>query len=175
MNLSPITLADARLATTVTEALGSAPLDPRCLCLELNERTLIDDTEVIALMLDRLKGMGLTIALDDFGVGHTSLAQIRRLPLDILKIDRSLIGGLGGNLGEVPIVSAIVNVAHLLGLKVLAEGVEGKDELSALRTLGCDLGQGFYFSTPVSLQDAGVMMVDRPQRLPAPQGPVRIR
>jgi diguanylate cyclase (GGDEF)-like protein len=167
VNLSPGTVGDVELPSTVADALRRSGLPARFLCLELNERTLIDDDRVIAERLDILKAMGIQVSLDDFGVGNTSLSQIQRLPLDMLKIDRSFIEALGGDHDESAIVAAIVNVAHIMGLDVLAEGVERADQFAALRDLGCDMGQGFLFAAPVSLERANAIVANREQEWPA--------
>ena len=94
----------------------------------------------------RLAKSGVGLALDDFGAGYTSIAQLRRLPLSRLKIDRTLVVALGFDAENPPIVAAVISFAHALGLSVTAEGIEQPHELEALVTLGCDYGQGFLFS-----------------------------
>ncbi|HLZ38795.1 MAG TPA: EAL domain-containing protein, partial [Mycobacteriales bacterium] len=121
-------------------------MPPDCLTLELNERIVIDNYQAALPELVELKGLGVSLALDDFGAGYTSLGQLRRLPLDVLKIDKGLVDGLGGAPEDARIVSAIISLAHILDLTVLAEGVERAEQLSILRSLGCDAAQGFLLS-----------------------------
>jgi diguanylate cyclase (GGDEF)-like protein len=161
VNLSPLTLDDAELPGALAATLDRSGLEPRCLCVELEERKLVDDGGSAAERLGIFKAMGLSVALDDFGVGHTSLSQIGRLPLDTLKIDRSFVRSLGGDGDETPIVAAMVEAAHIMGLDVVAEGVERADQLAVLRDLGCDKGQGFLFAPPLSPGRATALVADR--------------
>ena len=133
-------------------------MPPDCLTLELNERIVIDNYQAALPELVELKGLGVSLALDDFGAGYTSLGQLRRLPLDVLKIDKGLVDGLGGAPEDARIVSAIISLAHILDLTVLAEGVERAEQLSILRSLGCDAAQGFLLSRPMA-PDAAVAAV----------------
>jgi len=136
------------LVPTVEHALASASLAPASLVLEVSERALADGVERAAAVLGRLSASGVRIAVDDFGTGLASLTHLRRLPVDFLKIDTSLIEHLGARADDGAVVAAVVQLGHALGLAVAAEGVETPRQLSELRSIGCDLGQGFYFARP---------------------------
>lgn len=153
VNLSPTRQVDADLRGRLTGTLAATGLPPSRLLLELNERAVTGEGGSFAADLEALKTTGVLLALDDFGAGRTSLGQLRTLPLDVLKIDRSFISRLRVDAdadavseGDVTIVAAIVGLAHALGLTVVAEGIERWDQLQVLRRLDCDIGQGFLFS-----------------------------
>jgi EAL domain-containing protein (putative c-di-GMP-specific phosphodiesterase class I) len=116
--------------------------------LEVTESQVCNESAVSIAALAELRRQGVRVAIDDFGTGQSSLAHLSVLPVDTLKIDRSLIAGLGRQHRDLAIVSAIVGLGHALDLTVTAEGVEDELQLHTLRTLGCDLGQGFYFARP---------------------------
>jgi diguanylate cyclase (GGDEF)-like protein/PAS domain S-box-containing protein len=148
VNISGRQLVDDDLIATVSGALERADLDPSLLLLEITESTLMSDRERAVEVLHELSALGVRIGIDDFGTGQSSLAHLRALPVHTLKIDGSFIESLGGDPEGGAIVSAVVQLGHALGLSVTAEGVETPDQLSWLRALGCDLGQGFYFAHP---------------------------
>ncbi|MGE3619080.1 MAG: EAL domain-containing protein, partial [Acidimicrobiia bacterium] len=150
VNLSPRQLNSPALVATVQAALDRAGADPRQLCLEVSEQDLLADLEPAVAALRNLRSLGVQIAVDDFGTGHSSLAEIRRFPVDILKLDGRLVLGLGPNRGDLAIASAAVRLAHSLDLAVVAEGVETPEQLSILEELGCDRAQGFLFARPGS-------------------------
>lgn len=147
VNVSPGRLRAGDLRQHTAHILGETELDPGRLTLELSERTLFDDEPEAFGMLSEIATTGVGVALDDFGAGYASLGHLRRLPLTQLKIDRSLVATLGQN-GDSPIVEAVTNFAHALGLSVTAEGIEHPAQLERLVDLGCDLGQGFLFGQP---------------------------
>ena len=99
--------------------------------------------------LNELKRLGVGISIDDFGVGHSSLAYLKRLPADVLKIDKSFVKGLGEDVEDTAIVRMVIELAHTLGMEVVAEGVESKGQATLLEEMGCDLAQGFFFSEPL--------------------------
>ena len=148
VNVSGRQLADDDLVTIVQDALASAELDPSMLVLEITESTLMADRDRAIEVLRRLTDIGVRVGIDDFGTGQSSLAYLRALPVHSLKIDSSFVDGLGHDPEGAAIVSAVVHLGHALGLSVTAEGVETTQQLSELRALGCDLGQGFYFAYP---------------------------
>jgi len=119
------------------------------LTLELTESLLMGDLDASIAMLHRLRELGMGISIDDFGTGYSSLSYLRRFPLDELKIDRSFMGEVPHNDRDCAILSAIVYMAHGLGLRVVCEGVESAEQLGFLRQIGCDSYQGYYFSPPV--------------------------
>ena len=149
VNVSPALLNDDAFHDEVMRALQSSRLPPDCLTLELNERAVFSDADLLIVeKLRRLKDIGVSLSLDDFGAGRTSLAQFRQLPIDQLKIDRSFIDRLETDTADAVIVAAIVGLAHTLGLSVVAEGIEHPRQRTTLRELGCDIGQGYLFSKP---------------------------
>jgi diguanylate cyclase (GGDEF)-like protein len=148
VNLSARQLNDPELVSIVESVLAATRLDPSLLTLELNETVLVENRERAAHVLHQLVALGVRIGIDDFGTGQSSLAHLNVLPVDTLKIDRSLIEGLGNHEEDSAIVSAIVGLGHALGLTVTAEGVEDDIQLHAMRTLGCDFAQGYYFARP---------------------------
>ncbi len=138
------------LAEFVTEVLEQNRLDPRCLKIEVTESVIMHDVNRAIHELNRLRALGVQIAIDDFGTGYSSLAYLRRMPIDHLKIDRSFISGLEEGIKENDqIVRSIISLARSLGLGVVAEGVESREQLEWLRQLNCDRAQGFMFSRPV--------------------------
>jgi diguanylate cyclase (GGDEF)-like protein len=150
VNLSPRQIQDPGVVAEVELALSQSGLEPSALTLEITESFLLDDTESAAVTLAQLKALGIRIALDDFGTGYSSLTHLDRFPVDVLKIDKSFVDALGSNDGErSSLVGAIVNLGMMLGLHVTAEGIEGSGQLASLRSMGCELGQGFLFAKPM--------------------------
>jgi diguanylate cyclase (GGDEF)-like protein len=139
---------DADVVAVVARALADTGTDPRLLCLEVTESTVMTDVGAAAATLRDLKALGVTVSIDDFGTGYSSLAYLRRLPLDELKVDKSFVDGLGRDPEDTAIVAAVVGMAHALTLAVCAEGVETTEQLAALHTLGCEYAQGYYFARP---------------------------
>jgi len=148
VNISACQLHDDQLVPTVEAALAASGLDSSLLVLEITESTLMGDRDHAIEVLQRLAEVGVQVGIDDFGTGQSSLAYLRSLPVHTLKIDHSFVDSLGYDEEGGAIVAAIVQLGHALGLSVTAEGVETPLQLSALRSLGCDLGQGFYFAHP---------------------------
>jgi EAL domain-containing protein (putative c-di-GMP-specific phosphodiesterase class I) len=150
VNLSPRQIQDPGIVGDVQLALSQSGLAPYALILEITESFLLEDTESAADTLARLKALGVRIALDDFGTGYSSLTHLDRFPVDVLKIDKSFVDALGSDDAErSSLVSAIVNLGMMLGLHVTAEGIEGSAQLASLRSMGCELGQGFLFAKPM--------------------------
>ncbi len=124
------------------------------------------DAAAALVVLSALKELGVLLAIDDFGTGYSSLSYLQRFPLDIVKVDRMFVQELGTGNGGDEIVSAVIQLSHALGLRVVAEGVETEQQLDMLRTLQCDLAQGFLFSRPVPASDLGVLL-GQPSGTPA--------
>jgi EAL domain-containing protein (putative c-di-GMP-specific phosphodiesterase class I) len=116
----------------------------------VTERAVMDDAEFAIGKLQRLKALGMSFAIDDYGTGYSCLNYLKRMPVDSLKIDGSFVAGLGRDPGDDAIVSGTIDLAHALGLKVVAEGVETAEQSTRLQELNCDLAQGYYFSEPLS-------------------------
>jgi diguanylate cyclase (GGDEF)-like protein/PAS domain S-box-containing protein len=149
VNLSARQLAHPGLTDSVAEALAESHCDPGSICLEITESVLMGDAGSTSETLEALRDLGVRLGVDDFGTGYSSLVYLKRFPVDLLKIDRTFTDGLGREPDDTAIVTAVVGLAHSLGLTAVAEGVETADQVAALRTLGCDVGQGFFFSDPV--------------------------
>jgi diguanylate cyclase (GGDEF)-like protein len=156
VNVSAQRIRDAPLTLTsdVADALGRTALPADQLILEISERTVIEDPDSLIGELRDLRKLGVGLALDDFGAGHTSLTHLRRLPLAMLKVDRGLLGGITENSDDFGIMSAVVTLAGILGLSVVAEGIERREQLIVLEQLGCALGQGFLLCPPLDAGDA---------------------
>ena len=149
VNVSARQLASGDLVGVVTKAIEASGIEPEALHIELTESAVIDQVDWSLLVLGDLKGLGVSLEIDDFGTGYSSLAYLKQLPIDGVKIDRVFVDGLGTDGRDAVIVEAIVSLAHALQLKVAAEGVETSRQVEWLRTLGCDYGQGYYWSTPL--------------------------
>ena len=130
--------------------LAETGLPPAALTVEVNERILVEEDGLIADRLAELHQMGVRMAIDDFGIGYASLANLRQLPLDIIKIDPSFVAGLGHDDTLTLLTRTVVQVGRELGLRVIAEGIEQPRQLSALREMGCDYGQGFLVARPMA-------------------------
>jgi EAL domain-containing protein (putative c-di-GMP-specific phosphodiesterase class I)/CheY-like chemotaxis protein len=152
VNLSPHQLAPG-LGAMFLAIIDAAGIAPSSVCLEVTERTVLHDTQLAIQTLRELKELGMHIALDNFGTGFSSLASLNRFLLDELKIDRSLIDGLGADAEMSAIVAAVVAMAHALNLRVVANGVERAEQAVALRRLGCDEAQGSYFAPAESASE----------------------
>jgi len=152
LNLSPKSLRDPDFPTRVATALDVHGASASALVLEITENVLMSDAPQSLTCLSELHDMGVTLAIDDFGAGYSSLSYLRRLPVDVLKIDRSFITGLKA--GEDAIVRSTIDLAHDLGLKVVAEGVESRSERDHLRELSCDAAQGRYLAAPCAPLEA---------------------
>jgi len=158
VNLSSRQLIQPGLPETIARILSETGVDPTTLGLEITESDLMEDTRLSGETLRTLRRLGVRIAIDDFGTGFSSLSRLRSFPVDILKIDRSFVAGIGTDEGDSAIVRAVVGLAHSLGMSVVAEGVESWDQAAALRAMGCNLGQGFYFSPPVDSHALGALL-----------------
>jgi diguanylate cyclase (GGDEF)-like protein/PAS domain S-box-containing protein len=154
VNVSARQLADAHFLTDVETALRQTGIDPSRLHLEMTESVASADPKLTATVLSHLKHLRVGVILDDFGTGNSSLSGLRQLPLDALKIDRSLIGGMLTDRATCDTVELIILLAHKLKLKVIAEGIESPRQLDHLHQMGCDLGQGYSFSQPVEAKAA---------------------
>jgi diguanylate cyclase (GGDEF)-like protein/PAS domain S-box-containing protein len=149
VNLSARQFAHPSLVEVVAGILAETGVDPARVYLEITESVLMDDAESTGAALSELKSLGVSLAVDDFGTGYSSLLYLKRFPVDELKVDRTFVAGLLGNAEDRAIVAAVVNLAHTLGLKAVAEGVESTGQLARLQELGCDMGQGYHFGRPM--------------------------
>lgn len=149
VNVSSRQFSDTDLVQVVTEVLEETRLEPRYLELEITESAMLVDEEATTRALTEIRGLGIQISLDDFGTGFSSLSYLRRLPVDTLKIDRSFVMDLPDDPDSKGIVAAIIAMAHVLKLRVIAEGVETEEQRDFLRSVECDEMQGYLFSKPV--------------------------
>ena len=153
VNVSARHLQQGDLVRDVDDALRASGLDPGCLVLELTESTIMHNTTANLERLHELKRLGVRLAIDDFGIGYSSLAYLHRFPIDILKIDRSFVSRLVTE-GEGPeLARAVVMLGQTLGLDTVAEGIESDSQAAALLALGCRVGQGFLYARPAPLAD----------------------
>lgn len=165
VNLSARQFQQQNLDSVIGKTLEATGIDPCLLEFELTESVLMKEAETAANALQNLKAFGVQISMDDFGTGYSSLAYLKRFPLDILKIDRAFIRDVNTDADDATITVAMIKLAHSLGLKVVAEGVETKGQLDFLVENGCDEMQGYYFSRPLSLERASQALI-KGYRLP---------
>jgi EAL domain-containing protein (putative c-di-GMP-specific phosphodiesterase class I) len=174
VNLSPSSLVDIQLPARIEELLVARGLSPDLLIIEITEDVIMSDRDRARQILDELRRVGIHVAIDDFGTGYSSLAYLRELPIDELKLDRSFIAAMGIDERSQAIVRSAIDLAHSLGLRMVAEGVEDEDTARQLGRAGCDEAQGFYFSRALPpgqleewLTQHEVAMASRPQALGA--------
>jgi diguanylate cyclase (GGDEF)-like protein/PAS domain S-box-containing protein len=153
VNLSARQLAQADLAERFADVIERTGVLPANLCFEITESVLMDDADAAIAVIERIRALGVQLAIDDFGTGYSSLGYLKRFPVDIVKIDRAFVAGLGHDPGDAAIVSAVIGLSHALGLRVVAEGVETEAQLTELVALGCDEAQGYFFAPPQPVQD----------------------
>jgi len=153
VNVSPRQLVDGGLPAAVRSALDASELPAERLCLELTESTVAADPARVLWRLEELKALGVSLSLDDFGTGHSSLSVLSGYPVDTLKVDRSFIAQLSGGLKHRRLFASVVGLAHALGIRALAEGVETRAQLEEVYEVGCDAAQGFFVGRPVAASD----------------------
>jgi EAL domain-containing protein (putative c-di-GMP-specific phosphodiesterase class I) len=153
VNVSARQLVSRGFADTVSSVLDETGTPPGAVTLEVTETVFVDDERRAVAVLDDLKALGVVLALDDFGTGYSSLSYLRRFPVDVLKIDQDFIGQLGRGGRSSKIVSAVVDLAHALGMTVVAEGVETVEQYREVAALGCESSQGYYFARPMSVNE----------------------
>jgi predicted signal transduction protein with EAL and GGDEF domain len=153
VNVAPRQLTSPGFEESVLAALTDAGLGPEHLVLEITETALVHDLSVARAALNALRAHGIRIALDDFGTGYATLTSLRQLPIDMLKIDRTFVAGLGESDQDATIVASVVALARSIGIDAVAEGVETERQAEAARAVGCRLGQGYYWSQAVPAAD----------------------
>jgi len=158
VNLSARQLADPDLVPQVAAILARAGLRASRLVLEITETALMTDPGAALGTLEELRSLGVLLAVDDFGTGYSSFTYLKQFPVDELKIDRSFVAGMSTDAGDRAIVASCVHLAHAMGLVAVAEGVESAAERDALRALGCDQAQGYFFGRPLP---ASGLLVER--------------
>jgi len=154
VNLSAIQLQRDQVPTMVSQALDRHGIDGTRLTLELTESAIVTDPDRIAQTMKALKDLGATLAMDDFGTGYSNLAYLQKLPIDLLKIDRSFVSGMLADRDKIAIVRAILSLAQALGMQTTAEGIETNELSQTLAALGCTYGQGFLYARPLEADDA---------------------
>ena len=156
VNVASHQLASAELPAVIDDALAASGCLARDLAVEITESAVLADIDAACRTLAALREIGVRVSVDDFGTGYSSLSYIQRLPIDELKIDRSFVAPLGASSTTGAIVGSIVDLAHAVGLGVVAEGVETAPQLEAVGRLGCDLAQGFYLGRPVAAGELAI-------------------
>jgi diguanylate cyclase (GGDEF)-like protein len=158
VNLSPLQLVRSDLVEIVGAALRDTGSQAARLCLEMTESVVMEDARSVAAALTALGAMGVQLAVDDFGTGYSSLRSLRRFPVNVLKIDRSFVGGLGSSADDASIVAAVQSLADALNLDTVAEGIETELQVRELRALGCETGQGYYYAPPQPAEAIGKLL-----------------
>jgi diguanylate cyclase (GGDEF)-like protein/PAS domain S-box-containing protein len=166
INLSVHQLAHEHIVRDVQRAIEEASLDPSTVTMEITETTLMHDTEVTRSRLAELRELGVSLAVDDFGTGYSSLQYVERFPIDIIKIDRSFVSGLGTNPGEGAVVQSMIELSQRLGVHTVAEGIDRAEQVTLLQSLGADLGQGYLFSRPVPATEIDALLAASPHENP---------
>jgi diguanylate cyclase len=167
VNLSPVQVLHPGIVRDVSDALSTSGLEPAYLMLELTEEVLLKDTDLAARRLQELKELGVWLAIDDFGTGYSSLNYLRRLPFDVLKIDKAFIDEIALGTSESVLAIAIVNLAQTLGMQAVAEGVEQTDQADVLRQLACPFAQGYLFAKPAPAAQTELLLTRAPSLIPA--------
>ena len=153
VNLSSKHFALPKIVDKIQQTLETTGLEPRCLSLEITEKALLENADVVAPKLSQLKTLEVCLSLDDFGTGYSSLSYLHGFTLNSIKIDRTLIGKIPSDRPILEIVRTIVQLAGSLNMKAIAEGVETEEQLAILKEIGCELGQGYFFYKPLSAEE----------------------
>jgi EAL domain-containing protein (putative c-di-GMP-specific phosphodiesterase class I) len=161
VNVAARQFAAGDLDVVLTRALARHDVPASCLEVELTESILMDQPEKVTQLLERIRRLGVKLSLDDFGTGYSNLGYLQQFPLDFLKIDQSFVRAMGCEPDGAVIVDAIINLAHRLGLRVIAEGVETEAQRDSLRARGCDEMQGYLFSRPLDADGLCAWLAER--------------
>ena len=161
VNVSSRQIARDRLVESVLQTLRRTGLEARYLELELTERVFVDNTDTVHKTLERLSGLGVQISIDDFGTGYSSLGYLKRLPIDVIKIDRTFVAGTPDDRDDCELTTAIVAMAHGLGCRVVAEGIETPAQLAFLQRQDCDEAQGYLFARPMPADECQAWLRER--------------
>jgi diguanylate cyclase (GGDEF)-like protein/PAS domain S-box-containing protein len=158
INLSSRELAEPDLTDRLVEAIEAGGGEPRRLTFEITETSIVDEPAAALRTMRALQGLGAHVAIDDFGKGHSSLAQLKTFPVDVLKLDRLFVRGIEGSERDQALIDAVISMARALGVHLVVEGIEHQAQLDALAALGCQWGQGFHFARPMPAADLGAML-----------------
>jgi EAL domain-containing protein (putative c-di-GMP-specific phosphodiesterase class I) len=164
VNLSARQFAQKTLLSDVARTIAQSGLTPDCLELEITESLVMTNPEHATETLHKLKDMGINLSIDDFGTGYSSLAYLKRFPIDCIKIDRSFIKDIPTEPDDMAITKGVIALGHSLRLKVIAEGVETKEQQDFLRSNDCDEMQGFLFSKPLPAQEVTALLKSHSQK-----------
>ncbi len=158
VNLSAMQFRQPNLVDEIGDLLNETGLDPSCLGLEITESAVMEDAPSTFTTLQELAALGVPLAIDDFGTGYSSLSYLRRFPVSYLKIDSSFVGGLEESSEDAPILAAMIGLGRTLSMKTIAEGVESAEQFALLQGMGCEIGQGNYFSRPLPSEAASELL-----------------
>jgi EAL domain-containing protein (putative c-di-GMP-specific phosphodiesterase class I) len=158
VNVSPLQFDRTDFAALVATLSNQAGVDPRWLRFEITESAVLKEPEKLIGTLQTLRALGSKVLIDDFGTGYSSLSYLNRLPVDILKIDRTFVRDLGKETVRTPIIGTVIELAKRLGMTTVAEGVETAEQAEMLREQGCDFGQGFHYSKPVAARHCSSLL-----------------
>jgi EAL domain-containing protein (putative c-di-GMP-specific phosphodiesterase class I) len=158
VNLSAAEFAQPGLVGAVARTLRETGLDPTALELEITESVVMADAAATLATLRELKALGVRLAIDDFGTGYSSLSYLRRFPVDTLKIDKAFVDGVGRDIEDEALMRAMIGIGQALGLRIVAEGLKSAAQLGFLRTLGCDLVQGYHIARPAPAATIGALL-----------------
>jgi EAL domain-containing protein (putative c-di-GMP-specific phosphodiesterase class I) len=161
VNVAARQLRDDDLVADVERVITRCGLPAQSLFLEITETSLVSDFEAAIGTLHRLKDLGVKLSIDDFGTGYSSLTYLRRLPVDVVKIDRSFVRGIASAPDEWALAVAVIRLVKSLSLQTVAEGVESAAQVAHLRALGCEFAQGYYFARPQDAAAVGAMLAER--------------
>jgi EAL domain-containing protein (putative c-di-GMP-specific phosphodiesterase class I) len=176
VNISVRQLQAKNFVASVKQALNECCVDPSCIELEVTESAAMHDADRVIRTLDSLRALGLSIAMDDFGTGYSSLSYLRQFPLQTVKLDRSFIEAMSlTDTDESDVVEAVISLAHRMGLKVVAEGVETFAQLERLKALGCDELQGYLYGRPMPVAAATAFIGQSSSAsIPEPEEPLHV-
>lgn len=160
VNISMRQVCHPGIVESIRKVIQQTGIDPQYLKLEVTESTIVDDRHDMIPLLNEIKGLGIQLAMDDFGTGHSSLGNLHLLPVDVLKIDRSFITSMSVNRQLAAVMQTIITLAHELGMQTVAEGIETSEQLVMLQSMDCNFGQGYYFRKPLSAEDATRYLLD---------------
>jgi len=169
VNVSPLQLEQSDFPAKVSSLTREAGVDPRWLRFEITESAMMNETGPLVSALKALRKLGSRILIDDFGTGYSSLSYLNRLPVDVLKIDKAFVRDLGQDVARLPIINAVIDMAKQLRLRTIAEGIETPEQAVLLLQLGCDYGQGFLYSKPVSAAACGALLNELRREAPLTQ------
>jgi EAL domain-containing protein (putative c-di-GMP-specific phosphodiesterase class I) len=174
VNLSPRQFQESGLLSQVAAALDAAGLPSELLIFEITETVVMEDLSGAREVMKKLNRLGVRLAIDDFGTGHSSLAYLKQFPVHEVKVDRTFVQGVAESPVDSAIVRAIIDLANAMGISAVAEGVETRDQAAGLKMLGCQVGQGFYFSRPLRAEEFDELLTRHFTPTAGPTGPVLI-